>query len=94
MSKQNNWLQRHISKSKNTLKYTLKDLKEQTKDQLFLLTFSCIDDMSCDKKKDKKICNCAGHHEKLKIQNWEGKLYKVSLTDRSLVNLKVEMSLI
>lgn len=64
MSKQNNWPQRHISKIKNTLKYTLKDLKEQTKDQLLLLTFSCIDDMSCDKKEDKKKCNCAGHHEK------------------------------
>lgn len=94
MSKRNKWLQRHISKSKNTLEYTLKDLKEQTKDQLLLLTFSCIDDMSCDKKEDKNICNCAGHHEKLKIQNWKGKLYKVSLTDRRLVNLRLELSLI
>lgn len=83
-----------MSKSKNTLKYTLKDLKEQTKDQLLLLTFSCSDDMSCDEKEDKKISNCAGHHEKLKIQNWKGKLCKVSLKDKSLVNLKVEMSLI
>lgn len=61
-------------KVKNTLKYTLNGLREQTKEQLLLLTFSFIDDMSCDKKEDKKMCNFAGHREKIKPANWKGKL--------------------